>query len=255
MLNKSSRSAKVDRVLASAVDLAREALEPIATEAEIGAHLGARTDGERLVTHAFACLKEGYRGWQWVTTVTRVPRSKQVTVCEIDLLPGKDALLAPDWVPWADRLLPSDVKREDVLPYVAEDPRLDLVGIDTKPEDLDEEISDAIGFSRPRVLSEKGRRQAAKRWYASECGPARNLNNNYRSRLPEHTCSDCGFMLKMAGSMGNAFGVCANEWSPDDGRVVSLDHSCGAHSETDVKIDSSPWSSPPHRMDEMELEF
>jgi hypothetical protein len=28
--------------------------------------------------------------------------------------------------------------------------------------------------------------------------------------------------------------VCANEWSPSDGRVVSLDHGCGAHSETDM---------------------
>jgi hypothetical protein len=27
------------------------------------------------------------------------------------------------------------------------------------------------------------------------------------------------------------FGVCANEYAPDDGRVVSLDHGCGAHSE------------------------
>jgi hypothetical protein len=24
--------------------------------------------------------------------------------------------------------------------------------------------------------------------------------------------------------MGQLFGVCANEWSPDDGKVVSLDH-------------------------------
>ena len=27
------------------------------------------------------------------------------------------------------------------------------------------------------------------------------------------------------------FGACANEWSPSDGLVVSLDHGCGAHSE------------------------
>lgn len=28
--------------------------------------------------------------------------------------------------------------------------------------------------------------------------------------------------------------MCANEWSPSDGKVVSLDHGCGAHSEVDV---------------------
>ena len=27
------------------------------------------------------------------------------------------------------------------------------------------------------------------------------------------------------------FGVCANEYAPDDGRVVSVDHGCGAHSD------------------------
>ena len=38
----------------------------------------------------------------------------------------------------------------------------------------------------------------------------------------------------MAGALRRSFGVCANEWSPSDGAVVSLDHGCGAHSEIDV---------------------
>jgi hypothetical protein len=29
----------------------------------------------------------------------------------------------------------------------------------------------------------------------------------------------------------STFGVCANAISPDDARVVSVDHGCGAHSE------------------------
>ena len=41
--------------------------------------------------------------------------------------------------------------------------------------------------------------------------------------------------------MRHLFGICANEWAADDGRVVSLDHGCGAHSETDVRRqDTSP---------------
>ncbi len=35
----------------------------------------------------------------------------------------------------------------------------------------------------------------------------------------------------MGGSLGRVFGVCANDQAPDDARVVSLDHGCGAHSE------------------------
>ena len=32
--------------------------------------------------------------------------------------------------------------------------------------------------------------------------------------------------------MGQAFGVCANGYSPADGRVVAMTFGCGAHSET-----------------------
>jgi hypothetical protein len=41
----------------------------------------------------------------------------------------------------------------------------------------------------------------------------------------------CGFLVRLEGPLGRVFGVCANEFAPDDGRVVSLDHGCGAHSE------------------------
>ena len=41
----------------------------------------------------------------------------------------------------------------------------------------------------------------------------------------------CGFYIPLAGSLRRAFGVCANVLSPEDARVVSFDHGCGAHSE------------------------
>jgi hypothetical protein len=47
-------------------------------------------------------------------------------------------------------------------------------------------------------------------------------------------CRSCGYFVPMAGALRAVFGVCANEWSPSDGRVVTLDHGCGAHSETDA---------------------
>jgi hypothetical protein len=39
----------------------------------------------------------------------------------------------------------------------------------------------------------------------------------------------------IGGPMGQAFGVCANEYSPVDGRIVALSFGCGAHSETREK--------------------
>jgi hypothetical protein len=79
---------------------------------------------------------------------------------------------------------------------------------------------------RARVLSAAGRDLTADRWYAGAHGPRTAL----ASAAPA-PCLNCGFLIRLGGPLGRAFGVCANEYAPDDGRVVSLDHGCGAHSE------------------------
>src|SRR5690625_5806063 len=73
-----------DAVLEGAVDLARSALgdEPV------GEHLGFTLEAERLGTHYFAATAPGYHGWRWYVTLSRIPRSRNATVCESGLLPG-----------------------------------------------------------------------------------------------------------------------------------------------------------------------
>lgn len=95
---------KKDAVLSEAVDLAREALREIAPDDEVGEHLSVTAEEDRLHTHRFAATTLGYHGWEWFVTVARAPRAKKVTVCETGLLPGADSLLAPPWVPWAERM-------------------------------------------------------------------------------------------------------------------------------------------------------
>jgi hypothetical protein len=109
------RTGKPDAVLAAAVDLARTAIEGIAKASEIGEHLAARTEGDRLVTHLFESRLPGYIGWQWYAVLTRNSRSKVITVNELGLLPSEDSILAPEWVPWAERVRPEDA-REDETP-------------------------------------------------------------------------------------------------------------------------------------------
>jgi Protein of unknown function (DUF3027) len=83
------------------------------------------------------------------------------------------------------------------------------------------------GLLRPaRVLSATGRDEAALRWYTSDQGPDSPL----ASTAPAN-CVTCGFMVRLSGPLGRVFGVCANEFAPDDGKVVSVDHGCGAHSD------------------------
>ena len=123
--HKRKKSLRNDGVLAAAVELAAEALEPIAKPDEIGEYLGMEMLEERLGIHYFVCEKEGYNGWRWSASLARVPRGRSATVCEVALVPDDGALLAPPWVPWAERLRPSDIGEGDTVPYQANDERLD----------------------------------------------------------------------------------------------------------------------------------
>ncbi|MFC9351341.1 DUF3027 domain-containing protein [Arthrobacter sp. NPDC057013] len=107
------RTGKPDAVLAAAVDTARTAIEGIAKASEIGDHLAARTEGDRVVTHLFESRLPGYIGWQWYAVLTRNSRSKVITVNELGLLPSAESILAPEWVPWAERVRPEDAQEQD----------------------------------------------------------------------------------------------------------------------------------------------
>lgn len=244
-----TRAASIDEACAQAVDLARSAAVELAGESSVGGHLGLQADDERVVTHLFGCLDPAYVGWRWAVTVSRASRAKTVTVSEVVLLPGPESLLAPDWVPWSERVLPGDLGVGDLMPAAADDERLVPVvalegddGVldwdDASSWDEGSELSASIGLDagfgeaaaaaagRARVLSADGRDAVAARWYLSDHGPGTPL-----ARAAPGPCVTCGFLVSLAGPLGRVFGVCSNEYAPDDGRVVSLDHGCGAHSE------------------------
>ncbi len=81
---------------------------------------------------------------------------------------------------------------------------------------------------RARVLSRYGLHAAADRWEEA-FGPKTPM-----AQAAPASCMSCGFLAPIGGSLGQAFGVCANEFSPADGRVVSLAYGCGGHSEAAV---------------------
>ncbi len=337
-----TRQAEPDQACADAVDLARTAAEADAGPGQVGPHVATEVEGDRIVTHLFACLSPAYVGWRWAVTVARASRSKTVTVNESVLLPGPDSMLAPDWVPWTERVRPGDLKAGDLLPASSDDERLvPVVAIagDAGLLDWDEneawrlpdlaadaaaedgeataggrELTDAGakddpdvdqpqpgqpqpgqaqpgqpqpgraqsgqpqagqaagtgradgaqsearrrgnagGRSRPRrrpgsrerertpgmlrptrVLSATGRDEAAFRWHTGDQGPSSEL----ASAAPAN-CLTCGFMVRLSGPLGRVFGVCANEFAPDDGKVVSIDHGCGAHSDGAVVAEAAP---------------
>lgn len=222
---------KLDAIAADSVDLARAALEEVTEPGQIGEHLRAEASGDRLVTHVFECTMPGYRGWSWTAVMTRASRAKHATVAETALLPGEDALLAPAWEPWSQRLKPEDIGADDLLPYEGYDERLEQGYEATGEEDEDRVALWELGLGRARVLSPEGRADAAERWLEGDFGPRQTSGRGRRGTVSA-TCSSCGFLSQLAGSLRGEFGVCTNEWSPADGRVVHLGYGCGAHSET-----------------------
>ncbi|MDR0435944.1 MAG: DUF3027 domain-containing protein [Propionibacteriaceae bacterium] len=226
---------KPDATIAEAVGQAREAAVANAADFGVGEHLKCVTDGERIATHYFACTHPAYPGWAWAVTMTRVSRTKSATVDEVVLLPADEtALLAPTWVPWSERLQPGDIAPGMLLPTPDNDPRLEpgYTGGEMLPDDdpaewsLTRALVSELGLGRERLLSATGRTQTAERWISSPNGP-----DNQFTRLAPGVCVTCGFFVRLAGRLGGMFGACANEYSPFDARVVSLDHGCGGHSD------------------------
>ena len=131
--------------------------------------------------------------------------------------------------------------RKEMLGDEAAPPR----AVETAPIAVDDiEVADEIGLGRSRVLSVDGRDLAAQRWYDGEQGPDVPLAQSAPGR-----CSSCGFLVRLAGPLSTMFGVCANEFANDDGRVVALEHGCGAHSEAQLRKKQLPPPLPDHVFD------
>lgn len=241
-----STRTKPDATLAAAVDAARGALVELVDAADVGDHLGVEAEGERVVTHYFDCRRKGYRGWRWAVTVARAPRQKAPTVDEVVLLPGDDAIVAPPWVPYKDRIQPGDLSPGDLLPVEEGDPRLVPTYLAGDDDDLDadertqvRQVATELGLGRVRTLSVEGRAQAAERWYEGDGGPDAPI-----AQAAPAKCWSCGFLVRLAGPLSVMFGVCANGNANDDGRVVSFDHGCGAHSEVQLTKKQQPLPLP-----------
>jgi len=244
-----TRAPKLDAVCAEAVDLARAAITEVEAE-QVGDHLAAVAEADRVVTHLFECRLPGYRGWRWAVTVARVPRSRKVTVCETVLLPGPEALLAPEWLPWEERLGPGDLGVGDLLVTPPDDDRL-APGYLHSDDAAVEETAWELGLGRARVMSREGRADTAQRWYDGDHGPQAPISV---AAPRDARCGSCGFYLPLAGSLRQLFGVCGNLYAPDDGRVVSADHGCGAHSEVLAAAPEMPVDELPTVYDDSEVE-
>lgn len=233
-----------DDLAMAAVDAARAALLAEVGEVLVGDHEGAVSESEGVATHFFASVQPGYPGWRWAVTVAQPAGQDQPTIDEVVLLPGDDAITAPAWIPWRERIRSGDLSPGDLLPVDEDDARLVPQYLTGDPGDdpaFEVErtqlklVADELGLGRNRVLSVEGRDLAAQRWYDGDQGPDVPLAQS----APAH-CYSCGFLVRLAGPLSRTFGVCANEFANDDGRVVAYRHGCGAHSEAQLRKKQLP---------------
>lgn len=113
--------------------IARSALAEITATGTYGDFLSETDDGEGVFTLLFAATMGGYPGWHWTVSVAELPDAAP-TVLEAELLPGDGSLLAPEWVPWSERLAAG----ED-LEALGE---LDGDDLDADDDDLDDDHGD-----------------------------------------------------------------------------------------------------------------
>ncbi len=290
-------------------DLAyKNAVETSERDDAVGDFVTAIDLGDNVTDYRFECTMRGYEGWQWSVTLYHDEEAERWTINESTLVPTEDSLLPPVWIPWKDRLKPSDLSVTDSIGTEENDSRLengvseveDKSELEDKSENSDSEASEnnvtsentdaadananeaneaskaneaaksseeseeseeskeseesessesyesnedfedaveAFHLSRRKVMTAEAIVQTAKRWYSGQHGP-----KSLSTRIAEgNACSTCGFMIPLAGALGNMFGVCANAWSPDDGKVVSLDHGCGEHSDIEPPEPSQIW--------------
>jgi hypothetical protein len=212
-------------VLTGAVDQARAAVVEFSGAEAVGDYLGVSYEDPNAATHRFLAHLPGYQGWQWAAVVAAYPGAEHATISELVLVPGPTALLAPDWVPWEQRVRPGDLSPGDLLAPAADDPRL-VPGYAASGDPQVDETAAEVGLGRRWVMSARGRSEAAERWHTGDYGP-----DSPMARSTKRVCRDCGFFLPLEGSLGAMFGVCGNELSAD-GHVVDKHYGCGAHSDT-----------------------
>jgi hypothetical protein len=90
---------------------ARAALAEITPADTIGEPAGSRDEGNGVVSVYFQTNLAGYPGWCWTASIAHLD-GEEPSVLETELTPGDGALLAPDWVPWVDRLADYEAAQE-----------------------------------------------------------------------------------------------------------------------------------------------
>ena len=81
---------------------AEKAAKESAPVGGVGKFLGTVDEEANVVSYRFQASMKEYVGWEWNVVVFQAKKADP-TISEVVLLPGKESIVAPDWVPWSER--------------------------------------------------------------------------------------------------------------------------------------------------------
>jgi hypothetical protein len=84
-------------------EFAQEAARLTGGRRAVGDYLRTVEEEDNLRSYIFQSTLRGYVGWFWSVTIYQ-PVGEEPTISEVVMMPGDDALVAPAWVPWSERL-------------------------------------------------------------------------------------------------------------------------------------------------------
>lgn len=187
-------------------DFARNALIEATSKSKVGNFIEVIEEGEGLATYLFENNQKGYVGWRWSITIFQLDKSSPVTVSELLLMPGPDSLVAPDWVPWSERLadykaLQLELEKQAALDALEGDEESDDDTDDTDEDDIDGEDSE-----EPSDESEEAEEPAAVEELAvsdlEEGEDAKDDSEDTGRKPPRFLRRRKGFKIKKARGKG-----------------------------------------------------
>jgi len=126
------------------ITAAHAALLEITEETTVGSLLGVDEPEAGVVDVLYASAMPGYPDWRWTVSVSVLDGVDAPSVLELELLPGEGSILAPEWVPWAERVTDADTaEAEDESDDDLEDDDDDEESDDDLEDDLDDDDDDS----------------------------------------------------------------------------------------------------------------
>lgn len=124
-------------------EFARKAALESAPANTLGQFIELIEEEPSVYTFLFETKQKGYVGWRWSVTVFE--GADGPTVSEVLLMPGEDSLVAPNWIPWSERLADWKALQAELERQAAEEAELAAEGAedeDASDDEDDDDVSD-----------------------------------------------------------------------------------------------------------------